>query len=100
MGRQKLTDEEREQRREARLEKARKKRAEAAKRRELEKAAIRSEIAGLASVIPPHARDGAVNTVRAWKDVLDAATHAAQLHASSVDRLVAARDALKAAVNA
>lgn len=53
MGRQKLTDEEREQRREARLEKAREKRAEAATQRENEKAAIRSEIEGLASVIPP-----------------------------------------------
>ena len=53
MGRQKLTDEEREQRREARLEKAREKRAEAATQRENEKAAIRSEIEGLASVTPP-----------------------------------------------
>ncbi|HEM7806930.1 TPA: hypothetical protein U2L37_000104 [Burkholderia multivorans] len=53
MGRQKLTDEERKQRREARLEKAREKRAEAAAQRESEKAAIRSEIEGLASVIPP-----------------------------------------------
>ncbi|EKS9914881.1 hypothetical protein BTK97_003668 [Burkholderia multivorans] len=53
MGRQKLTDEERAQRREARLEKAREKRAEAAALRESEKAAIRSEIEGLASVIPP-----------------------------------------------
>lgn len=53
MGRQKLTDEEREQRRESRLEKAREKRAEAAAQRESEKAAIRSEIEGLASVIPP-----------------------------------------------
>jgi hypothetical protein len=53
MARQKLTNEEREQRREARLEKAREKRAEAAAQRESEKAAIRSEIEGLASVIPP-----------------------------------------------
>lgn len=53
MARQKLTDEEREQRREARLEKAREKRAEAAAQREREKAAIRSEIESLASVIPP-----------------------------------------------
>ncbi|MBY4674324.1 hypothetical protein K6W12_27250 [Burkholderia multivorans] len=52
MGRQKLTDEERAQRREARLEKAREKRAEAAALRESKKAAIRSEIEGLASVIP------------------------------------------------
>ncbi len=53
MPRQKLTDEERAQRREARLEKAREKRAEAAAEREREKSAIRSEIEGLASVIPP-----------------------------------------------
>ncbi|MBJ9964463.1 hypothetical protein [Burkholderia seminalis] len=53
MARQKLTDEEREQRREARLEKAREKRAELAAERERVKSAIRSEIEGLASVIPP-----------------------------------------------
>ncbi|MBR8073515.1 hypothetical protein KDX14_28715 [Burkholderia cenocepacia] len=53
MPRQNLTDEEREQRREARLEKAREKRAELAAERERVKSAIRSEIEGLASVIPP-----------------------------------------------
>ncbi|MEX3555589.1 MAG: hypothetical protein VB131_02830 [Burkholderia gladioli] len=56
MGRQKLTDEERASRREARLEKARAKRAEQAAEREQLKAVIRSEIEKLACVIPPCAR--------------------------------------------
>lgn len=95
MGRQKLTDEERASRREARLEKAHAKRAEQAAEREQLKAVIRSEIEKLACVIPPRVREGDVRVVRTWKEALDAAAHDATIRASSVDRLTAARDALK-----
>lgn len=53
MARQKLTDEERAQRRDARLEREREKRAEKAREQEQLKTAIRGEIIALASVIPP-----------------------------------------------
>lgn len=97
MPRTPLTDEERAARRDARLERARAKRAEKAAERERLKAVIRGEIAALASVIPPHVREGGVHTVRTWKDALDQATHAAEIFAVSVERLEAARDALKVA---
>lgn len=53
MPRVRLTDEERAERRDARLERAREKRAEKAAEREQLKTVIRGEIAVLASVIPP-----------------------------------------------
>lgn len=53
MSRPRLTDEERAAKRMANLEKARVKRAEIAAEREKIKALIRTEIAALASVIPP-----------------------------------------------
>ncbi|MBR7972911.1 hypothetical protein KDX01_07245 [Burkholderia vietnamiensis] len=53
MARQKMTDEERAQRREARLERQREKRAEKSREQEQLKTAIRGEIIALASVIPP-----------------------------------------------
>ncbi|WP_124919519.1 hypothetical protein [Burkholderia cepacia] len=93
-----MTDEERAEKRLANLEKARAKRAEAAAEREKIKVGIRTEIAELASVIPPHVREGGVHTVRTWKDALDAATHAAQMHCASIERLESVRDALKVTV--
>jgi len=95
-----LTDEERARRRDAKLERARAKRAEKAAEREQLKTVIRGEIAALASVIPPHVREGGVHMVRTWKDALDAATRAAELHAASVERLESARNTLKIAARA
>ncbi|WP_143757417.1 hypothetical protein [Burkholderia singularis] len=53
MSRKKLTDEERAQRREARLAKAREVREEKRREQEQLKKVIRSEITALGSVIPP-----------------------------------------------
>ncbi|HDR8933004.1 hypothetical protein [Burkholderia vietnamiensis] len=98
MARQKLTDEERAQRRDARLEREREKRAEKAREQEQLKTAIRGEIIALASVIPPHVREAGVHTVRTWKDALDKALNAHDRALISVERLQAARDALKTAI--
>ncbi|MDR5771228.1 hypothetical protein QCE81_05365 [Caballeronia sp. LZ002] len=62
--------------------------AEALKaKREALKCEAQAEIHFLASQIPPHIAQGGVNTVRCWKEALDAATSAAQRPRISVDRL-------------
>lgn len=95
MPRKKLTDEERAKRKEAQREKDRERYAANRAAEEAQKVEIRDEIALMAGVIPPHVRDGAVQTVRTWKDALDAAVSASDLTRISVERLAAARDALR-----
>lgn len=80
MARTTMTDEERAAKREAKTAAARLK-------REAAKAELRAEIATLTSKIPPHIVQGGVQTVREWKDSLDAATSTSDLSRVSVDRL-------------
>ncbi|MBB5444612.1 MULTISPECIES: hypothetical protein [unclassified Paraburkholderia] len=93
MPRTPMTDEERAAKKQAR--------AEAAKaKRETRKAELRVEIEKLASKLPPHIVQGGVQTVRAWKDSLDAATAKTTLSRVSVDRLSDALDNLRLHVEA
>ena len=76
-------------------------RAEAIKaKRESQKADLRAEIEKLASKIPPHIVLGGAQTVRAWKDSLDAAIAKTTLERVSVNRLSDALDDLRTHVEA
>ncbi|SDI64648.1 hypothetical protein SAMN04487926_12124 [Paraburkholderia steynii] len=88
MSRTKASPEELAARRQARAEKIK-------AAREEKKSTLRKEIEALASRIPSHVIQGGVQTVRAWKDALDAATGATELSRVSVDRLTDLRDALQ-----
>lgn len=88
MPRAKATPEELAERRRVRADKIR-------AARDAKKGALRREIETLASRIPSHVIQGGVQTVRAWKDSLDAATAGAELSRVSVDRLTNLRDALQ-----
>jgi hypothetical protein len=88
MAREKMTPEQIAGKRRERAEKIRVAREEA-------KSALRVEIESLARRIPTHVVQGGVQTVRAWKDALDAATSASELSRVSVERLTGFRDALQ-----
>ncbi|MBN3853805.1 hypothetical protein G3N59_10475 [Paraburkholderia sp. Ac-20340] len=91
MPRQKMTDEERAAKKQARKD-------EINAEREAAKTELRGIITELASQIPLHVRMGGVQTVHEWKSALDKAVDCTKLGRVSVERLKSVADALRSQV--